>query len=166
MEHLLSFIEDRTREIGTGMLGIDAILITYYIFLLISPKTNYTNKQLLQKGLKPIFLLLNQVPLIILLYLLINKSEQPLIKIALYIFMIGIFVTPPLIIHGLIKELELKPNRMSQTKKEEVLAKDFSKDENDSNSINDNSLLIIFMLGLFILSVLMLGFFADTFNSQ
>ena len=165
MEHLLSFIEDRTREIGTGMIGIDAILITYYIILLISSKTNYTNKQLLQKALNPIFLVLIQVPLVIFLYLLINQSEQPLIKIALFIFMIGIFVTPPLIVGGLIKELEPKPNRMSQTKKEEVLVKDFSKDENESNSINDNSLLIIFMLGLFILSVLMLGFFADTFNS-
>lgn len=166
MDHLLSFIEDRTREIGTGMIGIDAILITYYIILLISSKTNYTNKQLLQKALKPIFLVLIQVPLVIFLYLLINQSEQPLIKTALFIFMIGIFVTPPLIVGGLIKELEPKPNRMSQTKKEEVLVKDFSKDENESNSINDNSLLIIFMLGLFILSVLMLRFSADTFNSQ
>lgn len=166
MEHLLSFIKDRTLEIAIGMIVIDAILIIYYIILLTSSKTKYTNKQLLQKGLEPIFLVLIQALLSIFLFPLINNSEKQLLKISLYLYMIGLSAAPPLIIGELIRKLKIKHNKKSQTQKEEVLVKDFSEDENDSISISDDSSLIFFMLVTYILIVLLLGITGNTFNSQ
>lgn len=155
MEHLLSFMKDRTLEIATGMIGIDAILIIYYIILLTSSKTKYTNKQLLQKGSDPIFLVLIQALLYIFLFPHINNSEKQLLKVFSYIYMILISAAPPLIIGGLIRKLQIKHNKKSQTKKEEVLVKDFSEDENDSISISDDSFLIFFMLVPSILIVIL-----------